>query len=244
MWVSQVALSLVFHIWLSGSVLLPCMLLVRWGAAKWKWLDRLASSRRLWLWIWGCYGFLEVILLAGLYLWRTFLWAGRITFVPFDVLGWAGAAVLGFLSTLQATPQHSGLGFVFVLALALKAVVEVAIDCCLAAVAWWVYGLLSRESAARRRIEMFTVCIWFSVCMLGVANSPHFWREVCFDCYAPHGIPFTYFHEGGLAGDSGFIWKGVVGNFMTALAAALLLFLVWLRTQLRRPEKTVSNLVY
>ena len=77
----------------------------------------------------------------------------------------------------------------------------------------------------------------FSACVLGVANSPHFWREVCFDCFAPHGVPFVWFHEGGFAGGSGFIWTGVVGNSVTALAVALLLVLVWRRIA----EKTIKR---
>ena len=103
----------------------------------------------------------EVTLLAGLFLWRTLLWAGHVTFLPFDVLGWAGSTVLGVLGALHTNTQHLGVEVVFVLGVALKAAAEATIDCGLAAAAWWVYGLFTRETTAQRWIERFGICMLF-----------------------------------------------------------------------------------
>ena len=63
------ALYLLSHTWLSGSLLLPFMLLLRWRGTKWKGLHWLTGSGKRWLLIWGSYGLVKVITLAAL------LWA-------------------------------------------------------------------------------------------------------------------------------------------------------------------------
>jgi hypothetical protein len=102
---------------------------------------------------------------------------------------------------------------------------EMAIDCGLAATVWWIYGVLTRERTAQSKVEKHAICALLSTCVFGIANSPHFWREDCFDCFARHGVPLFYFHEGGFAGGAGFVWTGVVGNTVVVLFVALLLAL-------------------
>jgi len=64
------------------------MLLVRWGAAKWKGLHRLATSRERWILIWGCYGLAEIALLSALLL---YWWHHEhFAVLLFESFGWAG----------------------------------------------------------------------------------------------------------------------------------------------------------
>lgn len=219
MWVFDLTMYLASHIWLSGSVLLPCMLIIRCGAARWRGLHLLANSRKRWLLIWGCFGLVEVLVLAA-----ALLWSRHFQFVTFDSLGWEGMVVW---STLYALRIHIGYVFEFALGLALQGIGEAAIDCGLAAITWWAYAVVTRKSAAQRRIERYGLCMLLAACLLGVANDSYFWRWQCSDCFAPHGVPFLYFHEGGFAGGAGFIWKGVIGNSFVVLALASVLSLVW-----------------
>jgi len=217
MWLLQLPLFIASYAWLFGSLLLPCMLLIRWGAAKWRLLHFLAGTRSRWLLIWGCFGFAEVSAVEVL------LWLKDVELPPFDSLGWAGMAVSGVLYTFHIHTEY--IGVEFFLGLILKAIGDAAIDCGLAAMAWWIYSVLNAKTHAR--IERYGICLVFSACLFGVANNSFFWRTACYDCFAPHGVPFTYFHEGGFAGGSGFVWTGLVGNFVVVLVLALGLGLLW-----------------
>jgi len=231
MWVIYLSLSLASHVWLSGSLLLPCMLLIRWGAAKWRGLHRLASSRKRWVLIWGCYGLAEMALLSALllYLWHLRHAEG----LPIDAVGWTWMTVASVFYVFQI---HSGDVLVFALALALRAASEAAIDAGLAAIAWWAYGVLARELAKQRMAERYGICVLLVACGLGIANNSYFWRSRCADCFAPHGIPFTYFHEGGFAGGEGFVWTGILGNSILVLVVALALGLFWNRLAAQTPD--------
>lgn len=222
MWFFHVAMFLSYHVWLSGSVLVPCMLLARWGAKKWNGLRWLTSSRKRWLLVWAGYGFGKEAVLALLLTWDY----SHSLVPPFDYLGWAGMAVHSAINILHV---HLGITVEFAVGLALLAVGEAAIDCGLAAIAWWVDLIRGREVHAQLPIERFVICVLLSACTIGIVNSPHFWRSTCSDCFATHGVPFTFFHEGGFAGGEGFVWAGVVGNTVVALALALVLGLVWSR---------------
>jgi hypothetical protein len=230
MWAIYLVTYLASHVWLSGSLLLPCMLLVRWYAAKWKTLHRLATSKGRWTLIWGCYGLAETALLSALLLY----WWHREHFeaLPFDSLGWAGMAVR---SVLYAFHIGSGDVMAFALSLSLKAASEAAIDAGLAAIAWWAYGFLSRGVETQRRTERYGICLLLMTCGLGIANNSYFWRPRCSDCFAPHGIPFTFFHEGGYAGGAGFVWTGVLENTVVVLIVALVSGLVWNRLAAQTP---------
>ena len=231
MWAIYLATYLASHVWLSGSLLLPCMLLVRWGAAKWKGLHRLATNRERWILIWGCFGLTKIALLSALLLY----WWHREHFLvpPFDYLGWAGMAVLSVLHVFHIS---SGDVFAFAFGLSLKAVSEAAIDAGLAAIAWWAYGFLTREVAMQRRTERYGICLLLVTCGLGIANNSYFWRSWCSDCFAPHGIPFTFFHEGGFAGGEGFVWMGVLENCIVVLIVALVSGFVWNRLAAQTPD--------
>jgi hypothetical protein len=57
-----------------------------------------------------------------------------------------------------------------------------------------------------------------SACLWGIANNVHSWRPVtCCDCFWPHGIPFTFYHEGGFAGGEGYVWRGVIGDALVVI---------------------------
>jgi hypothetical protein len=71
-----------------------------------------------------------------------------------------------------------------------------------------------------------------SLGVLGRLNYRDLRREpTCADCFAPHGVPFTLFREGGFAGGSGIVWTGVTLDLLVGLAAgvgvAFILHLVW-----------------
>jgi hypothetical protein len=76
---------------------------------------------------------------------------------------------------------HSHIRYIvveFALGLALQAIGEAAIDCGLAAIAWWAYGVLTRKPTTYRRIEKYGICLLFAACVLGVANNSYFWLAV------------------------------------------------------------------
>jgi len=228
-------LYLAAHIWLSGSLLLPCMLLVRWGAVKRKGLHLLAKSRSRWILAWGCFGFVGVAAVAAL------LWMKNFELPPFDSLGWAWMII----SSVQY-PFHIHTSYIaaqFLFGLVLKATGEAAIDCGLAATAWWVYGVLTQESKARRTIEKYGICFMVSACVLGAVNNSYFWRSPCADCFAPHGVPFTWFHEGGFAGGEGFVWTGVIENSVVVLVLALVLGLAWNKVTRQHKRAQITQML-
>lgn len=191
MWLPHLALYLASNVWLSGSVLLPCMLLLRWGVAKWRGLHLPTKTKGPWLFVWACFGFLTTTVISAL------LWMINPELPPFGYLGWASMVVS---SVLYIFHIHTGYVAVeFLLGLGLKATGEAAIDCGLAAVAWWTYSVLTREAKTQTTIEKYSTCLLFSACLFGIANNSHSWRSSCADCFAPHGVPFTFFQKGALS---------------------------------------------
>ena len=226
-------------IWLGGSVLLPFMLLVLWGGSKWRKLNWSTKNRKRWVLIWGCYAVLKVIIFAG------FIW---VRYYPdflggFDAVGWEAQAVWMGLYTLHIHP--SSLLIEFFLGFSLKAIVDAAIDCGLATIAWWVYSLLAHKVGGDRKIvpmERYGISLLFSACAFGIANHLHFAREgTCWDCFRPDGVPFTLFHEGGFAGGEGFVWKGVIADSLIALGIGLVIGLVWNKLAVRNTNQPVSS---
>jgi hypothetical protein len=233
MWAIAVATYLASHVWLSGSLLLPCMLLVRWGTTKPRGLHRLATDRKRWILIWGCYGLAQTALLSALfYLWHR----EHFEVLPFESLDWAWMAGWSVFRVFHITSPDV---MVFALSFSLKAGGEAAIDAGLAAVAWWTYSSLTRETVTQRRTEMYAICLLLVTCGLGIANNSHFWRRHCSDCFAAHGIPFTFFHEGGFAGAEGFVWMGVLLNSVVVLIVALVSGLVWNKLAAQTPDGRV-----
>ncbi len=220
MWVPY----LIFRTWLAGSLLLPFMAFLRWGATKWNGLHWLVQSRKRWLLIWGCFGFVNTIALAALLL-------GKFLpdYVPFDYLGWAWMPVRSVLDALHIPPEH--VLSEFLLGLALKAIVDAAIDCGFASIVWWAYGWSTQEGRTPTKTteaQRYVISFLTSSCALGIANEIHSWRPVtCWDCFWPHGIPFTFFHEGGFAGGAGFVWSGVIGDALVILLLAVFFGWVW-----------------
>jgi hypothetical protein len=67
-----------------------------------------------------------------------------------------------------------------------------------------------------------------SFCLFGIANYFNITRPViCDDCFFPYGLPFTFFREGGFAGGGGYVWQGIVSDFLVVIAFGMALAAVW-----------------
>jgi hypothetical protein len=55
------------------------------------------------------------------------------------------------------------------------------------------------------------------------------------DMFAPHGVPFTLYREGGFGGGGGIVWTGAILDFFIALIGAAIIAYVldWLLPNLR-----------
>lgn len=173
---------------------------------------------------------MEIALLSALFL--CIRQQEHFAFLPLESLGWAGMAVWRVSDVFHIA---SGDATLFALALSLKAAGEAAVDAGLAAIAWWAYAVLTREVARQRRAERYGICLLLVTCGLGIANKPYFWRSGCSDCFAPHGIPFAFFHEGGFGGGEGFVWTGILENTIVVLIVALVSGFVWNRLAVQTP---------
>jgi hypothetical protein len=54
-------------------------------------------------------------------------------------------------------------------------------------------------------------------------NLIHFLRP-----FFPHGLPFTFFYEGGFAGGRGFVWRGLLGDLFTLLIVGTAIGSAWI----------------
>src|SRR5262249_15326329 len=182
----------------------------------------MTHSRKRWLYLWGLFGFLKAAA-VGL------LWAIR---VP-DLLpgGWARMAAWSALEAINLhNPPVQGefmLGFLF------GVVGEIALGFAFAALVWWIYSFYPLHPKTPRTIppiRRYAISLLLSACVLGIANHLESLRPpTCFDCFEPHGIPFTYFHEGGFAGGEGFVWSGVLGNALVVVATGAIIACIWNR---------------
>ena len=218
------ALYLLSHTWLLGSLLLPFMLLLRWGGAHWRGLRLLTSSRKRWILIWGSYGTVKMVALAAL------LWVHYSPeYIPFDSLGWSATAVMAVLHELHL--RLDSVSMAYLLVASLTVIVEAAIHCGLAAIVWWVFKWSTQEVQTHGRvvaIERYGISLLFSACVFGIANHVQSWRQApCDDCFQPHGVPFTFFHEGGIEHSWGFVRSGVIGNAFVIFLVAVVLGWVW-----------------
>jgi hypothetical protein len=216
------ALSLLFHLLLSGSLLVPIMVVVRWGGARWRGLRWLAGSRKRWILIWGGFGLVRVVVRAVLG-WADFPNAG------IEPLGWSGEAAWGALYALHIRIGPFSIAYWVVGSLG--AVAEGLIYCGFAATAWWAFQWTTRnalELRGRVATERYCLALLLSACLWGIANNVYSRRPVtCCDCYWPHGIPFTFYHEGGFAGDAAFVWRGVIGDSLVILLFGAVLGWAW-----------------
>lgn len=216
-------LSMLIYLWLTGSLVLPFMVVACWGAASWGRLRWLTRRRKRWILLCGSYGVVMVLALA------VSEWLENSTFGGLDFLGWAGAAVWsalpGFL--LRMAPPS----ITYWLVVSLSALLEGLIYCGFAAVAWGTLARLKHEAfthAGRGTTKRYCAALLLSACLWGIANDVHSWRRVtCWDCFWPHGIPFTFYHEGGFAGGDGFVWQGVVGDALVILLCGIILGWAW-----------------
>jgi hypothetical protein len=71
----------------------------------------------------------------------------------------------------------------------------------------------------------FGIAFFISVCLFYLITQLRL--ESCYDCFRPHGFPFTYFHEGGYAGGSAWVWPGVIGDLFCVLGLATLIVWIW-----------------
>ena len=220
------------HIWLSGSLLLPFMLLVLWGGTKWTGLSRLTGTKKHWLFTWGCFAFVKTITLAVLSLTRSFPYIE-----PVYLSGWAARAVWSALYALRIL--NTPLEITFALGFCLDAIVEISMECTFAALVWWVYCRLSHKEAAHPTtlmIQGYETTLLCSACALGIANHIYAMRPVtCFDCFWSHGFPFAYYHEGGFAGGEGIVWRGVFADALVIILSGAILGWVWNRFLRKHP---------
>jgi len=174
------------------------------------------------MYLWGLFGFLKA---AAVVLFWTIHFPEQLP----D--GWAVGAAW---SALEAINLHNApvegqfiLGFLF------GVVGEIAIGFAFAALVWWTYSFYLPHPETPRilaPIHRYAISVLLSACLLGIANHLASLRpSACFDCLTPHGIPFTYFHEGGFAGGEGFVWSGVLGNTLVVVATGAIMAWAWNR---------------
>ena len=59
--------------------------------------------------------------------------------------------------------------------------------------------------------------------VLFVAINLHQPDPGCDDCFASHGRPFPYYHEGGFGGGAGYAWPGIVADASIVILLAFLI---------------------
>ncbi len=210
-------LTLLVHVWLSASLLLPVMLIILWAVRKWNWFN---GRKILWLSIWGALGVVKMAMIG------VFMGAnGYYDFGPF--FGPQYWTIYFFGVLLRSESWRTDWLFGTLVA----AITEAALGCGLAAFCWWFSLRISNRNQSRGGFvvaERFAIGLLTSFCIFGIANNLNIWRpDMCSDCFAPHGFPFAFFHEGGFAGGAGWIWRGVQWDVGIMLAAGIVLGGVW-----------------
>ena len=228
-------LYLLTYAWLSGSVHLPIMLLLRWGGAKWRGLRWLGRTPRRWVWLWGSYGLFSALVLPVME------WIRYFPDASLEPLGWSGYTVqcAVYIPLLHMGWHPARYWVVYWLIKSLAAMVEGLVLAGLAALAWRVVEWIRQRASHEFRgavIESYGIAVLVSAVVWGIANGLHARRrQTCADCFWPHGIPFTFYHEGGFAGGNGFEWRGVIGDTLVILLCGTILGWVWNRVA-RRPS--------
>lgn len=93
-------------------------------------------------------------------------------------------------------------------------------------------GLVAIEIAGKiggdTTLRRFRGCVVAASSIVVAANIANLVRPVlCYDCFFPYGLPFTFFTDGGFGGGGGFVWLGLVGDAALIPAAATLCTLLW-----------------
>jgi len=219
-------LFLLMHEWLSGSLFLPILLALRWGAPKWRALSWLTRSRRRWVLIWSCWGVIRVVGFAALYVALNYS-DGE----PWDMVLVAGApaqAVWDLLSAHSASVPD----IILILAtICIGTILNAAIGGGFAALAWWLFQRWTEYTQAGRRTSVSVKCalsLLGSVWVLGLANNVEFrMANRCCDFVNSYGVPFTFFCEGGFFVIRYFVWRGVIGDAVVMILFAAALFSIW-----------------
>jgi hypothetical protein len=219
----NLTLSMLFQLWLSGSLVLPFMVLLRWAGANWRGLRWLTRDRKRWISVWASFGFYKTIAFAAL------MWVGTSFYVGLDFLGWSGSVVSRVL------PGHLTRMLTYTstcwLVASLSALLDAVIYSGFGATAWWAFDWKTRKALGRlgwARSERYCVALLLSACLMGIANDAHSWLEVpSGDIYMPEGFPFTYCYAGGFAGIRHYVWKGLIGDALVILLSGAILGWGW-----------------
>jgi hypothetical protein len=108
------------------------------------------------------------------------------------------------------------------------------------ACAWLVQSV--REHIAGMRRHRQGIALWAMTLTFVVINIIHSQRSAwCDDCFRPHGIPFTLYHEGGYAGGAAIVWTGLVADALIVLGTAWLVGRLWGWTAERRTSARCSE---
>jgi len=179
----------------------------------------LTGSPKRWILICGGCAFIKVVAIAA------HEWVTNSPYAGLDFLGWSGQAALIALPVFLGRVIPYSVAFWLITSL--SATLEGLIYCGFAAGAWWIFAWPENGTlgyAGKGAIERYYVAFLVSTCLWGIANDVHSGRPAtCSDCFWPHGIPFTFYHEGGFTGGDGYVWTGVVWDaFVVFLCGAIL----------------------
>lgn len=217
MWV----LDFTLHAWLSSSLLLPFMLLLRWAGGKWRRLRWLTRSPKRWLVIWSCFGFVKVAAISSL------LFAESVD--AFDLLGWASRAEFPLGAALHLEHVEADL----LLAVLLGSVGEAAIDCGLAALSWWLFSRFKQRSAVpgpALMMQRYGIGLLLSAWAFAIANRVNFrYAYVCCDFVSSYGVPFTFLKQGGFVGITIYLWRGIVADALAVVLVGAVAGWIWSR---------------
>jgi len=208
-------LYLAFYLWRSAAAIVTVMLALLWCTSKVRILSWLGASRKRWLWLWSLFGLLIVLVIVSA--------AQAISDDDSEL----------FIRLSEWSPLHfyrpDRIG-IAVLALAVSIKLSVKF-LALAAISWWFFRWVSttlrthEKTSTRQRLGM---SMFFSAYVFSFLNDLIFRRTVTSsDFSSPCGVPFTFYHEGGFAGGTGFVWEGVLEDSLVVLAFGIVLAFLW-----------------
>ncbi len=88
--------------------------------------------------------------------------------------------------------------------------------------------------------------VGFLANLIGFVLITHYFdrrgRGICFDCSERFGFPFAYLETGGQAFDDRFIWPGLIGNVLLAIALSTIVgWLVSMLVLKRRKSASIEK---
>jgi len=87
----------------------------------------------------------------------------------------------------------------------------------------------------RQNTLLCTVGILISVCLFAIINGLDFARShYLIDGIYRHGIPLTFYRHGGFQGERTYIWIGLFGDLVIAIAAGIVLANIWIALSTRK----------